>query len=69
MTDRVQGDALIRLKRVRKIERHLGGVPEGAEFRLLVRVQRRIQRLAPLFHMRQKRGEPVPARVADRIVP
>lgn len=38
MTDRVQGDALIRLKRVRKIERHLGGVPEGAEFRLLVRI-------------------------------
>ncbi|SIO35317.1 hypothetical protein SAMN05444722_1615 [Rhodovulum sp. ES.010] len=38
MADRVQSGALIRLKRVRNVERHLGGVAEGAEFRLLVRI-------------------------------
>lgn len=39
MVDHVQGGTLIRLTRVRNVERHVGGVAEGTKFRFLVRIE------------------------------
>lgn len=39
MGDNIQGGTLIRLKRVLNVERHIGGITEGAKFRLLVRIE------------------------------